>query len=445
VTSELHVSDQPSAQPTAVLSSQTPRSRVVVVGQGYVGLPLAVRAAEVGHTVVGVDVDARRIADLNSGKSFIEDISSERLGSVAANGNYRATNDYAKVGVFDVAVITVPTPLKDSLPDLSFVEAAARSIGALVTPGCLVVLESTTYPGTTEEVLIPLLEAGSGLIAGQDFSVGFSPERIDPGNPKFSLENTPKVVSGMNETSCAAAVSFYSTVVDTVVPVSSCGVAELSKLIENTFRTINIALMNELAMYSHDLGLDLWEAIDAASTKPFGYMRFTPGPGVGGHCLPIDPSYLSWRVRQTLGQSFRFVELATDVNEHMPDYVVRRVMYALNQRGKSVSGSKILAFGLAYKANTSDARESPAIHVIERLVKLGAVVTSVDPFVPLKDRSIPNGVQHVLNGDDLVESADCVLMLTNHSAFDFAQIARKSAYALDTRRCLPKADGVEYL
>ena len=419
--------------------------KLVVIGQGYVGLPLAVRAVQAGHDVVGVDVDARRIDALNSGISFVEDITDERLAACIATGRYRATVDYGDLGEFDVAVITVPTPLKDSLPDLSFIEAAGESLAPVLRVGGLVVLESTTYPGTTEEVLIPLLEAGSGLKAGTDFMVGFSPERIDPGNKTYRLENTPKIVAGFDAKSAEAVKAFYSTIVEEVVPVSSCGVAELAKLIENTFRTVNIALMNELAMYSHDLGLDLWEAIDAASTKPFGYMRFTPGPGVGGHCLPIDPSYLSWRVRQALGQSFRFVELATDVNEHMPDYVVRRVMYGLNQRGKALNGATILAFGLTYKANTSDARESPAIHVIERLVKMGALVTSVDPHVEPGNRNIPVGVNHIQSAEGVLGDFDCAVMLTNHTQFDFDSIAAKMAYALDTRRCLPNGPGVEYL
>ncbi len=419
--------------------------RVAVVGQGYVGLPLAVRAAEVGHSVVGIDLDERRTASLQNGVSFVGDISDERLQLAIATGRYCATADYAEIGQFDVAVITVPTPLKDSLPDLSFVESAARSLGQILSRDALVVLESTTYPGTTEEVLVPILERESGLRAGADFKVGFSPERIDPGNKRFSLENTPKIVAGLDDASSRAVQDFYATIVERVVPVSSCGVAELSKLIENTFRTVNIALMNELAMYSHDLGLDLWEAIDAASTKPFGYMRFTPGPGVGGHCLPIDPSYLSWRVRQALGQSFRFVELATDVNEHMPDYVVRRIMYGLNERGKSVKGARILAFGLTYKADTSDARESPAIHVIERLVKMGADVTTVDPHVAIGDPQVPPGVVHATTMDGLVAAADCVVMLTDHTAFDMTKIVAEASYALDTRRCLPKADNVELL
>ncbi len=419
--------------------------KVVVIGQGYVGLPLAVRAVEVGHDVVGVDVDKRRVEALNEGVSFVEDITDDRLGEARATGRYRATTDYGAIGGFDIAVITVPTPLKDSLPDLSFIEAAGNSLATGLRKGGLVVLESTTYPGTTEEVLIPLLEAGSGLKAGPDFMVGFSPERIDPGNQTYRLENTPKIVAGIDEQSGEAVSAFYKTIVEHVVPVSSCGVAELAKLIENTFRTVNIALMNELAMYSHDLGLDLWEAIDAASTKPFGYMRFTPGPGVGGHCLPIDPSYLSWRVRQALGQSFRFVELATDVNEHMPDYVVRRVMYGLNQRGKALNGARILAFGLTYKANTSDARESPAIHVIERLVKMGAVVTSVDPHVEPGNRNVPVGVEHIKSADGVLGEFDCSLMLTNHAQFDFAAITAQSAYVLDTRRCVPAGENVEYL
>lgn len=295
------------------------RSRpVVVIGQGYVGLPLAMRAVEAGYDVVGLDLDRVRIAALARGESFVEDISGGTVQAALDSGRYRASGDYETARGFGVAVITVPTPLKETLPDLSFIESAAASLAPYVTAGATVVLESTTYPGTTEELMVPLLEKGSGLTAGTDFFVGYSPERIDPGNPRWNFVNTPKVVSGIDESSLAHVDAFYASLVERTVPVSTPKEAELTKLLENTFRHVNIALVNELAVFADELDVNVWEAIDAAATKPFGFMKFTPGPGVGGHCLPVDPSYLSWQVRRTLGKSFRFVELANDVNDSPP-------------------------------------------------------------------------------------------------------------------------------
>ena len=304
--------------------------RVAICGQGYVGLALAVRAAQAGHQVVGYDINEERVKRLSAGESYVEDVPSEVLLEAMARGSYRPSAEAKSLAGFDVAVITVPTPLRDGVPDLSYIESSARMLARFVRPGTTVVLESTTYPGTTEDLVAPILEEGSGLVSGVDFHLGYSPERIDPGNKTWTLENTPKVVSGVNEASVQAVDAFYSTFVERTVAVSSCKAAELVKLLENTFRHVNIALVNEIAVFAHELGIDVWEAIDAASTKPFGYMRFTPGPGVGGHCLPIDPSYLSWRVERALGQSFRFVELANDINNHMPDYVVQRLVLSLN-------------------------------------------------------------------------------------------------------------------
>src|SRR4051812_17028249 len=354
-------------------------ARVVVVGQGYVGLPVAMRASEVGFAVVGYELDRRRVQALRTGRSFVEDVSDERLAAAIDRG-YVATDDVTDLAGFDVAIISVPTPLRDGAPDLTFVESATAALAGVLTRGALVVLESTTYPGTTEELVGPILET-SGLVAGRDFMLGYSPERIDPGNPRWSFENTPKVVSGIDADSCQAVEAFYGALVDKVVPVGSTAEAELVKLLENTFRHVNIALVNELAMFAGDLGVDIWSAIDAASSKPFGYMRFTPGPGVGGHCLPIDPSYLSWRVRRRSGHAFRFVELANDVNEHMPDHVVARVTALLNRHRRPINGTRILLLGLAYKAGTSDWRESPSLMVAERLASLGAVLTATDPLV----------------------------------------------------------------
>jgi UDP-N-acetyl-D-mannosaminuronic acid dehydrogenase/UDP-N-acetyl-D-glucosamine dehydrogenase len=358
--------------------------KLVVVGQGYVGLPLAMRAVDVGYEVVGVEVDKNRVERLVAGDSYVEDVSPACLEAALATGRYRPTVSYDDCREFDVAVITVPTPLREGNPDLSYIEESGRSLAPLLRAGAIVVLESTTYPGTTQELLAPILEAGSGLTAGRDFSLGYSPERIDPGNPKHGLVNTPKVVSGVDAASLAAVKGFFDDIVERTVPVSSPKEAELTKLLENTFRHVNIALVNELAIFAHELGIDVWEAIDAASTKPFGYMRFTPGPGVGGHCLPIDPSYLSWQVKRTLGHSFRFVELANDVNDHMPDYVVQRVTELLNTDRKSVNGSTVLLIGLAYKKNTSDARESPSIRIAQLLAALGADVRFADPLVDLE-------------------------------------------------------------
>lgn len=409
-------------------------TRTVVIGQGYVGLPLAVRAVEVGHDVVGYDTDKRRVELLQRGESFIDDVTDAQLEAMLATGRYHPTADAADLAGFDVAVVSVPTPLRDRVPDLSHVEAAAVDLGRCLRPGCCVVLESTTYPGTTEDLFVPLLEAGSGLRAGRDFRVGYSPERIDPGNPTWRLENTPKVVSGVDEASLAAVNGFFDRLVERTVPVSGTREAELTKLLENTFRHVNIALVNELAMFARDLGIDVWEAIDAASTKPFGYMRFTPGPGVGGHCLPIDPSYLSWQVERSLGRTFRFVELANDVNEHMPDYVVRRAQSMLNDNCKAVRGSTVVVYGIAYKANTSDARETPSRPIVDQLLGLGAEVVVVDPHVAAEQ--FPPGVRR---GDCTVADvagADLVVYLVNHDEFDGDAIVALGVPVLDCRRAL---------
>lgn len=419
------------------------RVRVVVVGQGYVGLPLAMRAVEVGHQVVGLEVDGERAKRLMAGESFVEDVPAAVLVEALGSGRYEVTTEPARCAGFDVAVVTVPTPLREGNPDLSYIEAAAVTLAPFVTRGATVVLESTTYPGTTDELMGPLLAAGSGLEPGTDFHLGYSPERIDPGNREWTFATTPKVVSGIDAASLVAVQEFYDTLVARTVPVSGVREAELTKLIENTFRHVNVALVNELAMFARDLDIDIWEAIDAAATKPFGFMRFTPGPGVGGHCLPIDPSYLSWRVKQSLGRSFRFVELANDVNDHMPNYVVSRVVEALNRSRKAVNGSTILLAGLAYKRNTGDARESPALAVAARLLELGAEVRAADPFVT--EGHVSDRVVRVeLNGDELGR-ADAVVLLTDHGSFDLPLITASSSYVLDTRHCLPAGPAVEYL
>jgi UDP-N-acetyl-D-glucosamine dehydrogenase len=410
----------------------TRRGKLVVVGQGYVGLPLAMRAVEVGYDVVGYDVDDQRVKLLAAGESYVEDVANHVLSEALATGRYEPTSDPGKCAEFDFAVIDVPTPLRDGNPDLSYVEAAASLLSRHLRAGATVVLESTTYPGTTEELVGPILEDGSGLSIG-DFHLGYSPERIDPGNPTWSLVNTPKVVSGVDEASSRAVQGFFDSLVEQTVLVVGTREAELTKLLENTFRHVNVALVNELAIFAADLGIDVWAAIDAASTKPFGYMRFTPGPGVGGHCLPIDPSYLSWRVRQTLGYSFRFVELANDVNEHMPDYVVRRVIVGLNRQRRAINGSRVLVLGMAYKRNTGDGRESPGRIIANRLGALGAEVRVADPHLS----ELPEGTfTYTECNAEEIAAADAVILVTDHDAFDYELIQRHARYVFDTRKRL---------
>lgn len=408
-------------------------AKVVVVGQGYVGLPVAMRASEVGFPVIGLDASADRVKSLESGESYVGDVSDTELQAALERG-YVATTEIRECAGFDIAVVSVPTPLKDGFPDLSFIESASRSVGRHLRPDTCVILESTTYPGTTTEFLAPILEEVSGLQRG-DYLLGYSPERIDPGNPTHGLVNTPKVVSGADEPSLAVVDAFFSALVDETVPVGSCEEAELVKLLENTFRHVNIALVNELAMFARDLGVDIWRTIDAASTKPFGYMRFTPGPGVGGHCLPIDPSYLAWRVKQHLGHTFRFVELANDVNEHMPDYVHDRVSAMLNTQRKPVNGSGILLLGLAYKRGTSDWRESPSVHVAERLADSGAEIRFCDPYIPdvnTLDLRFP------LVPFDPTElgTADIVVVLVDHPEFEPDVIGEHAPLVFDTKNVM---------
>ncbi|MFD5208729.1 nucleotide sugar dehydrogenase [Streptomyces anulatus] len=413
--------------------------QIVVAGQGYVGLPLAVRAAEVGHRVVGYDVDAHRVQQLTAGQSYVEDVDSERLHTVLDSGSYTATTDAAALAGFDIGVITVPTPLRDGVPDLTYIETCARTLGEYLRPGATVVLESTTYPGCTEELLVPILEKASGLSAGADFLAGFSPERIAPGNKRFSFDGTPKVVSGIDAKSLDVIKAFYDGIFQTTVPVSGPKVAELAKLLENTFRLVNISLMNELATLTAPLGVNLWEAIDAAATKPFGFTRFTPGPGVGGHCLPVDPLFLSWKVEQELGVPCRFVELADDVNRLMPDYVVQRVMAGLCKRGLAVAGSRVLLLGLTYKYNATDLRNSPSARVAELLTGLGADVRGADPNVQKSDISKLN-VPHVDAGPQEVAAADAVVLLMDHTRFDLPMIQEHASYVLDCRNRLSGAN-----
>ena len=416
--------------------------KLVVVGQGYVGLPIALRAAERGYHVIGFEVNEDRVRLLREAHSFIEDVTDRALLEVIDGGRYLPSSDPGACSGFDVAVITVPTPLVEGAPDLSAVRDASSMLSRFLRPGALVILESTSYPGTTEEVVSPTLEEGSGLEVGVDFHVGFSPERIDPGNHAYPFWKIPKVVSGVDPVSLKAVDVFYSRLVDKTVPVSSPKAAELTKLLENTFRHVNIALVNELAMAAFDLGIDIWEVIDAASTKPFGFMPFTPGAGVGGHCLPIDPTYLSWRMMRTLGKSFRFVELANDINDHMPQYVAQRVAELLNRSSKAVNGSKVLLLGLSYKANTSDHRESPSKRVALELITAGARVHAADPHVGRCD--VHEELRRVELTSDELRWADVVVLLTDHDAFDYDLVAKEAAHVLDTRN---RVDGptVEHL
>jgi UDP-N-acetyl-D-glucosamine dehydrogenase len=411
-----------------------PPTRLVVIGQGYVGLPLAVRAVEAGYAVVGFDTDKSRVDRLSRGETFIDDVTDAELSAMLASGRYLPTSDPAALDGFDIAVVSVPTPLRDGVPDLTYVESAAVELSPYLRRGCCVVLESTTYPGTTEDVFVPLLESAGPLSAGRDFHVGYSPERIDPSNTTWGLRNTPKIVSGLDQASLQAVIRFYEALVDTVVPVRTVREAELAKLFENTFRHVNIALVNELAMYCNGLGINVWSVVDAAATKPFGFMKFTPGPGVGGHCLPIDPSYLSWQVRRAVGRNFRFIDIANDINEHMPDYVVERTADHLNRRFKSINGSRILLLGLAYKSNSGDARQSPAIDIARRLADRGARLSTVDPLID--PQHVPAFVEVVAATPELVEQCDLVLVLTDHDIIDWALFEQFPERVLDTRNRL---------
>jgi UDP-N-acetyl-D-glucosamine dehydrogenase len=403
---------------------------VVIIGQGYVGLPLAVAASKAGRQVVGVDLDAARIERLNAGVSPVGDISHDELRAEREAGRYSATTSFEAVREADVVVLCVPTPYHNDAPDLSYIEAAAAQVGTYLTRGALVILESTTYPGTTEEVLLPILERASGLVGGQDFQVAFSPERIDPGNPHYGLHNTPKIVGGVTSEATHRAVDFYSAFVEDVVPVSGPKSAEMAKLLENTFRHINIALVNELAVLCRDLEVDVWEIIGAAASKPFGFMPFYPGPGVGGHCIPVDPMYLSWRVKQ-FGGAAKFIDLARDVNAGMPLYVVNRVQDLLNDRERSLKGASVLIVGVAYKPNISDMRESPALPLIEILQRKGAVVSYTDPHVP--SLALPDGASLASSDVATAADADCVVIVTAHQDVDHDALASGARLVFDTR------------
>jgi len=418
----------------------TRRETVVVVGQGYVGLPISMAAVSAGFRVIGIDLDSRKIVNLGIGLPTTSDVDPAVLRQALASGQFLPTADYQNAAGFDYAVITVPTPLKGGAPDLSFVESAAQAIAPLITPGATVILESTTYPGTTEELVRPILEEQNGLSAGEDFFLGYSPERIDPGNSKWNLLNTPKVVSGLNDASLEKVRGFYQQLGISTVDVSGTREAEMTKLLENTFRHVNIALVNELLKFAKPLGVNIWEAIDAAATKPFGFMPFTPGPGVGGHCLPIDPSYLSWAIKNQSGEDFKFVSLANEVNNSMAAFVVERSRDILNRREGSLQGISILIVGLAYKPNTADMRESPAVSIFDVLSAQGASVFGMDHWVP--EELWPVGLTPSAGASS--ESFDLAIIVTNHTDADVGLVTQLAKRVLDTRNSV-RGSNVEQL
>jgi UDP-N-acetyl-D-glucosamine dehydrogenase len=420
-----------------------PAQNVMVIGLGYVGLPLAIQAVRSGFRVTGYDTSEKKVAGLMAGRSHIDDMTDADVAEMLAAG-FRATADAGTLEAQDVIVICVPTPLSEADgPDLSAVRAAAQTAGHLLKAGTLVSLESTTYPGTTEEVVRPLLEKASGLTAGIDFSLAFSPERIDPGNPVYGFRNTPKIVGGLTPSCTDVAEAFYAQICDQVIRAKSSREAEMAKLLENTYRHVNIALVNEMLIFSRELDVDLWDAIRCAATKPFGFQPFYPGPGVGGHCIPIDPNYLSYKVR-TLGYPFRFVELAQEINGRMPGYVTDRAAELLNRHARPVNGAKVLLLGVTYKRDVADQRESPARPLARKLLSRGADLSYHDPYVP--DWQVDG--QAIPRAEDLeaaLAGADLVILLQAHRAYDPAELIRSARLLLDTRGVVPPAPHVEAL
>ncbi|HEY7036065.1 MAG TPA: nucleotide sugar dehydrogenase [Thermomicrobiales bacterium] len=418
---------------------------VGIIGLGYVGLPLSVEVARAGHHAVGVDVNERVVQTLRSGASHIPEVPSDDVSSLVRTGRLTATTDAGELARCDVVVICVPTPLnKLKDPDLSYVVLAAKAVRASLRKGQLVILESTTYPGTTRDIVLPVL-AESGLTVGEDFFLCFSPERVDPGNPRWNTKNTPKLIGGLTPACSAVGAAFYATVVDKVVPVTSAEVAELAKVYENTFRMINIALANELAQVCARLRLNVWEVIEAAATKPFGFMKFTPGPGLGGHCIPLDPHYLSWKM-ESLDFKTRMIELASEINGRMPDFVVQLVADALNDEAKALRGSRILVLGVAYKKDVGDYRESPAIEIIQLLAEKGAEVRYHDPLCPsFVDDGLASLVASPMRSVDLTDfllaETDVVVVVTDHSAIDYERIADRARLVVDCRGVMSNRGG----
>ena len=413
---------------------------LAIIGLGYVGLPLAVEFAEAGIRTNGIDVDAEKVAQINAGQSYVQDVPSPRLAQAVAQHHLKATADFAALRQADCICICVPTPLsKTKDPDISYIVAACEQIARHFHSGMLVVLESTTYPGTTAEVILPRLSAG-GARVGEDFFLAFSPERVDPGNHTWLTRNTPKVIGGVTPACTRVALALYQNAVDTLVPVSSPAAAEMVKLLENTFRAVNIGLVNEIALICDRLGLNVWEIIEAAATKPFGFMKFTPGPGLGGHCIPIDPLYLSWKMRG-LDYETRFIDLADKVNSSMPHHVVQKVMEALNDEGKALKGSRVLVLGVAYKADISDVRESPALDIIELLRAKGAKVAYNDPHVLHLPMEMGADMQSVELDEERLTWADCVVVATHHAGYDWERIGRQAQLVVDTRNAFKAHQG----
>ena len=411
-------------------------ARVGVLGLGYVGLPLALEYAKAGFEVTGIDLNEQKTEQINAGISYIGDIATAELAALVRAGKLKATHDFAAIGDLDTVNIAVPTPLRKTKdPDMSYINAACHEIARYFHEGMLIILESTTYPGTTDELVLPLLEK-SGLKAGQDFFLCFSPERVDPGNQKYQTRNIPKVVGGVTATCTEMGRLFYSQALERVVPVSSTRVAEMVKLLENTFRMINIGLVNEIAIMCDGMGINVWEVIDAAATKPFGFMPFYPGPGLGGHCIPIDPFYLSWKTKQS-GIEARFIELAGYINGQMPNFVVQKIQNALNDHGKPLKNSKVLVFGASYKRDIDDVRESPALDILLLLERHGAMVSYTDPHVPsirLAGREMKPVSEEEASG------ADCVVIVTDHSAFDYQKLVERAKLIVDSRNALKNYD-----
>jgi UDP-N-acetyl-D-glucosamine dehydrogenase len=417
---------------------QSRRARTGVVGLGYVGLPLAVELARSGFHATGIDLDDRKVTAVNSGRSYIPDVPTNDVRTLHEAGRLEATTDFAVVRELDTINICVPTPLRKTKdPDMSYIVSAVEAIAKHLHPGMLIVLESTTYPGTTDEVVQPLLEA-TGLKAGEDFFLAFSPERVDPGNPTFQTHNVPKVVGGLTPTCSQLAAALYSTAIQTIVPVSSTRVAEMVKLLENTFRAVNIGLVNELALMCDRMDIDVWEVVEAAKTKPFGFMAFYPGPGLGGHCIPIDPFYLSWKAKQS-GFDPRFIELAGHINGGMPHYVVDKVADALNTRRKAINGSRILVAGVAYKRDIDDMRESPALDVMGLLHGKGATVEYADPHVPevyAREWSGRFDIRASQVGRGSFSRYDCVVIVTDHQSFDYEAMVKEADLIVDSRNAI---------
>jgi len=413
-------------------------AKIGILGLGYVGLPLAAAFGEAGFQVTGIDPDHRKVNSINNGESYVQDVSGELIVKLRNTGKLSATTDFSELINCDAVSICVPTPLrKTGDPDMSFILSATDELAKYMHSGMIIVLESTTYPGTTREVLLPKLGKEKSLVVGEDFYLAFSPERVDPGREDWTTFNTPKVIGGITEECSEVAAVWYSQALKTVVSVSSSEAAELSKLLENTFRMVNIGMVNELAIMCDRLGVDVWEVIDAAATKPFGFMKFTPGPGLGGHCIPIDPLYLSWKMK-AFQYNARFIELAADINTNMPRYVVSRVMDAFNERGLTLHNSKCLVLGAAYKPDIDDIRESPALDVIGLLQKKGAKVDYHDPLIPTLRTHDDIPMESVNNLMEAVRQADCVIIITDHTSYDYQAILKEAKFIFDSRNAMGK-------